>query len=984
MSPENESTADVALRFSVLGPLRAWRHATELSLGPPKQRLLLALLLVRSDRPVPLHQIVDALWDEDPPEHAVNVVHRHIGALRRLLEPELTGRTGARVLVRAAGGYRLNTEDEALDLLRFRRLRDAAQTASAAGRPAEATGLFVRALSLWLGRTAEGLPRTAYSHAVFAGIDAEYPHTARDAADAALAAGDTSRVLPLVRRAAESEPLNECLQARLVLVLAAEGLAAQALDHYQVVRSRLTSELGVDPGSELREAQIRVLRGTVVPTRTSRSGDPKAADTSGASSPGGSRGASPGAGPGATPRVRPAQLPADLHAFTGRRAELDWMRDLLPADGGTPATVVISAIGGAPGVGKTTLALHWAHSNTRHFPDGQLYVNLRGYDPAGVALTPSAAICYFLEALGVPAEDIPPSLDGQAALYRSMLAGRRVLVVLDNARSAEQVRPLLPGTPTCVTVITSREQLYGLVAANGARSLRLDILTVTESIEFMTKRLGAARVTADRQAAVRIAEQCGRLPLALAIVCARAEGHPSAPLADIAAELAESRDDLGVFAVGDPATDTRAVFSWSYRTLTPAAAGLFRLLWLCPPHDVSAQAVASLAGLTTAQTRPVLSELTRASLWAEPAPGLYGSHELLRTFSQELSLAEDPPEAREDARRRLFDHYLHSARGAATQLYTHREPLPLPDAAPGTQVLSFSDTDSAAKWLVREMPALEAVITRDSGHGTGAHAWRMAATLELVLDRRGRREEQIELHTTALAGAQRLGETLGEAHMHRVLGFAHVRTNDHARGAAHLERALELFTDLGDVPFTALTHRYLAFLANVRQDHREALAQYKIACALYTRTRAYVGIASVTNEVAWTRLLLHEYEEALGDCRRAVRIAHRSGNRNIKAAAWDTMGVAHHRLGQHDEALEAFDHALTHYRALNDASLIADTLVHRGEALAVTSPQEARRAWNEALAILDVLGHTDADRLRELLEEHDEVPSRSGPVTINI
>ncbi|PSM45335.1 AfsR family transcriptional regulator [Streptomyces dioscori] len=957
-------------------------------MGPPKQRSLLALLLVQSDRPVPLHRIVDALWEEEPPEHAVNVVHRHVGSLRRLLEPELTSRTEARVLVRAADGYRLNTEDGALDLLRFRRLRDAAQTASAAGRPAEATGLFVRALSLWLGRTAEGLPRTAYSHAVFAGVDAEYLHAARDAADAALAGGDTSRVLPLVRRAAESEPLNECLQARLVLVLAAEGLAAQALDHYQVVRSRLTSELGVDPGSELREAQIRVLRGTVVPTRTSRSGDPKAPDISGELSPGGSRVTSPGAGPGDGRRtatgVRPAQLPADLHAFTGRRAELDWMRDLLPADGGTPAAVVISAIGGAPGVGKTTLALHWAHRNTRHFPDGQLYVNLRGYDPAGVALTPTAAICYFLDALGVPAEDIPPSLDGQAALYRSMLAGRRVLVVLDNARSAEQVRPLLPGTPTCVTVITSREQLHGLVAANGARSLRLDILTVTESIEFMSKRLGASRVAADRQAAIGIAEQCGRLPLALAIVCARAEGHPSAPLADIAAELAESRDDLGVFAVGDPATDPRSVFSWSYRTLTPEAAGLFRLLWMCPPHGVSVQAVASLAGLTTAQTRPVLSELTRASLWTEPAPGLYGSHELLRTFSQELSLAEDPSEAREDARRRLFDHYLHSARGAATQLYTHREPLPLPDAAPGTQVLSFTDTDRAAKWLLREMPALEAVITRDSGHGTGAHAWRMAATLELVLDRRGRREEQIELHTTALAGAQRLGETLGEAHMHRVLGFAHVRTNDHARGAAHLERALELFTDLGDVPFTALTHRYLAFLANVRQDHREALAQYKIACALYTRTRAYVGIASVTNEVAWTRLLLHEYEEALGDCRRAVRIANRSGNRNIEAAAWDTMGVAHHRLGQHDEALEAFDHALAHYRALNDASLIADTLVHRGEALAVTSPQEARRAWNEALAILDVLGHTEADRLRELLEEHDEVPSRSGPATINI
>ncbi|WP_328492828.1 tetratricopeptide repeat protein [Streptomyces sp. NBC_00414] len=991
MSPENQPTADVALRFAVLGPLRAWRHTTELSLGPPKQRSLLALLLVQADRPVPLHQIVDALWDDDPPEHAVNVVHRHVGALRRLLEPELTQRTRARVLVRAAGGYRLNTADEALDLQRFRTLRDAAQTASAAGRPAEATGLFVRALSLRLGHTAAGLPRTAYSHSVFAGVDAECLHAARDAADAALAAGLTSRVLPLVRQAAESDPLNECLQARLILVLAAEGLAAQALDHYQVVRSRLTSELGVDPGPELRDAQIRVLRGTVAPARTFRSegsadledsggfgglGDTKVAYAAGGSSPGASTGASPG--------VRPAQLPADLHTFTGRKPELDWLRDLLPADGGTPTAVVISAIGGAPGVGKTTLALHWAHRNARHFPDGQLYVNLRGYDPAGVALSASTAICYFLEALGVPAEDIPPSLDGQAALYRSVLAGRRVLVVLDNARNAEQVRPLLPGTPTCLTVITSREQMPGLVAANGARSLRLDILTVAESIEFMSKRLGAARVAADRPAAIDIAEQCGRLPLALAIVCARAEGHPSAPLADIAAELAESRDDLGVFAVGDPATDTRSVFSWSYRTLTPEAARLFRLLWMCPPHGVSLQAVASLARLTTAQTRPVLSELTRASLWTEPAPGLYGSHELLRTFSQELSLAEDSADAREDARARLFDHYLHSARGAATLLYTHREPLSLPPAAPGAQVIAFTDTDSAAKWLVREMPALEAVITRDSGQGTGAHAWRMAATLELVLDRRGRREEQIELHTTALAGAQRLGERLGEAHMHRVLGFAHVRTNDHERGAAHLERALELFTERGDVPFTALTHRYLAFLANARQDHREALAQYKIACSLYTSTRAYVGIASVTNEVAWTRLLLHEYEEALGDCRRAVRIANRSGNRNIEAAAWDTMGVAHHRLGQHDEALEAFDQALTHYRDLNDASLIADTLIHRGEALAVTSPQEARRAWNEALGILDTLGHTEADRLRELLEEHDGDPARNGPVTINI
>ncbi|WP_413756932.1 AfsR/SARP family transcriptional regulator [Streptomyces sp. MMBL 11-3] len=981
MSAEHQPTADAALRFSVLGPLRAWRRATELSLGPPKQRSVLALLLVHAGRPVPLDQILDALWDDEPPEHAVNVVHRHVGALRRLLEPELTQRAAARVLVRAGGGYRLDVADGALDLLEFRGLREQAHAAATAGRPAQATGLFVRALSLWLGRTAAGLPRTARAHPVFAGVDAEYLHAARDAADAALAAGQTYRVLPLLRQAAESDPLNEYLQARLVLVLAAEGQSARALDHYQAVRSRLANELGVDPGPDLRDAQIRVLRGTVAPaTRThpdatavtAASATTTVMATPAATAVAGGRAVPVALGNATSPGVRPAQLPADLYAFTGRRAELEWLRGLLPAGGGAPGAVVISAIGGAPGVGKTTLALHWAHRNAHHFPDGQLYVDLRGYDLTGAALAPSTALRHFLEALGVPGENVPPSLDGQTALYRSLLARRRILVVLDNARSAEQVRPLLPGTPTCLTVITSREQMPGLVASHGARSLRLDLLTVTESLEFMAKRLGEERVATDREAALAIAEQCGRLPLALAVVCARAEGRAAVPLADIAAELAESRDDLGVFAVGDPATDPRSVFSWSYRTLTPAAAGAFRLLWMCPPHGVSPQAVASLTGLTPREVGPVLSELTRASLWNEPAPGRYSSHELLRTFSQELSLAEDAPEAREDARRRLFDHYLHSARGAATHLYTHREPLALPPAAAGTQVVEFADTDGAAKWLAREMPALEAVITRDSDHGTGAHAWRLAATLELVLDRRGRREEQIALHTAALAGAQRLGETEGEAHMHRVLGFARIRTDDHARGARHLEKALELFTAMGDVPFTALTHRYLAFLANARQDHREALAQYKIACSLYTGTRAYVGIASVTNEVAWTRLLLHEYEEALEDCHRAVRIAARSGNRNIEAAAWDTMGVAHHRLNRPDEALEAFDRALAHYRALNDASLTADTLIHRGEALAVTSPGEARRAWDEALRILDALGHTDADTLRELLEGRGE------------
>ncbi|MGC5567841.1 AfsR/SARP family transcriptional regulator [Streptomyces sp. FR-108] len=941
------------LRLSVLGPLRAWYQDAELPLGPPKQQSVLALLLVQGGHPVPMHQIVDTLWGDEPPPRAINVVHRHVGSLRRLLEPGLTRRSEAQVLVRAAGGYRLDLGEAELDLLRFRDHRDAGRKATEDGRHDEAADHFLKALSLWRGPVAAGLPHEIRSHAVFTGIDAEYFQATQAAADTASVAGRTGEVLPLLRQAVQGDPLNEALQACFIRVLAVEGQTAQAVEHYRHVCAQLAEELGVDPGPELRAAQAQILRSTApaakdTPSHVKASAAPTAVSL--------------------VPGV--AQLPPGLPSFTGRRSEIERLDSYLPT--GTSPTAVISAIGGAPGVGKTTLALHWAHRVAHRFPDGQLYINLRGYDPEGDPLTPSAAVRYFLESLGVPDERIPSLTDGQIALYRSLLARRRYLIVLDNARDAEQVRPLLPGNPACLTLVTSRQQLTGLAVSSGARLLDLDVPTLPESLEHLAKRLGAARVDREREEAITMAEHCGRLPLALAIVCARAESRPTASLAEIAAELAEGRDGLHAFSISgasDPVTDTRSVFSWSYRALGNRAAEAFRRLWLIPSHEVSLEAAASMTGLPVCDMRQVMSELHRASLCTPERSGLHSTHSMLRLFSREVSHAEDSRRLVEEARQRLYDHYLHTAHNASAVINTHREQAELPLPAPGTQAISFTGTAEAAEWLHHEMPNLQAIVTHHTDYGAGAQIWRLAAVLELFLDRSGRRQEQIETQRAALLAAQRVGDLTGQARMHRSLGFALGRSQPDDEAEEHLHAALEMFSELGDLSEEALARRYLAFLANVRKAHQDALVHYGAATALYERDAHTVGTASVANEVGWTRILLGDFEGAVQDCRRAIALARSVGNHNVEAASWDSLGVAHHRLGRRDAALQALGRALAHYRRLNDAYLIADTLIHIGDVHAPEAEQEARTAWAEALDILDTIGHPEGDLLRERLGE---------------
>jgi DNA-binding SARP family transcriptional activator/tetratricopeptide (TPR) repeat protein len=943
------------MRFRVLGPVRAWQGDTELDLGPPKQRALLALLLVHAGRPVPVREIVNTLWGGAPPDTAVNVVQRHIGALRRLFEPDLPPKGTSRWLVRGSGGYRLDVEPDTVDLLRFRSLRLLAVRLAEGGRAGEAAGLLLEALSLWHGQAVEGIAPEIRSHPAFASVDGEWVSAVKSVGEHARAAEPVlaERALVVLRQAARQHPLDEILQARLMLVLAATGRQTEALDVYRSVRNTLT-DLGLDPDPELRAAQQHVLR-QLRP----------AGGVAGERPPG--TVAEPGADADADATVPPpAQLPADLAVFVGRRRELDRFGALLSEYAKAPAASTVVTVGGMAGVGKTTLALHWAHQVAGLFPDGQLYADLRGFHPSGAVTSTNEVMLWFLDALGVPSRRIPASIEAQAALYRSVLAGRRVLVVLDNARDSEHVRPLLPGAPGCLTVVTSRRQLHDLVAAHGAAAVTLDPLPPAEARDFLAHRLGSTRTAREPDAAAEIVELAGRLPLTLATVSARAAMSPASSLGEIAQQLRRGHGSLDEFAGESPRSDARSVFAWSYHALTPAGARLFRLMAVHPGPDCSFDAAASLAGRTPAQLRAPLAELLRAHLLVETAPGRLGCHDLLRAYAREL--AAQPEFAAESAqgRRRLFDHYLHSAHAAASVLFPGWERLDLAPPAVGANPIALSDQPAAVAWLDAERAVLIAAIEQDARSGTGGYSWQLVATLELYLDRLGSWPVQLEVQTTAAQAAERTGDLHAQGRTQRWLGFLHGRLGRWAEADLHLKRALDFGGEAGDRNGQARTHRLMAFLANGRGRHRDALDHYRAAAGLYASTGWLIGTASVHNEVGWTYILLGEYGKAVAECGLAIEGHAGIGDRNGLAAAWDSLGRAQHYLGAYADALASFDKAVRLYRSIVDRYLEADTLGHIAETqLAAGDPGDAAGTWRQALRILDDLGHPDADQVRD-------------------
>jgi len=951
------------VEIRLLGPVEVWVGGRGVPAGAPQQQTVLAALAVEAGRTVPVERVIERVWAEQAPAQAREAVAVRITHIRRLLTEAATAepatdpaagpgagpaaraeppRPEDRWVVWQPTGYVLRVDPDEVDLLRFRRL------ATAAGRgersDTERVALLEEALGLWRGVPLAGL-RSEWATRQRDNWRLERLEAAVEWGRAALRLRQHARVVPVARELSEEHPHNEALAVLAGWALAADGRGDEAAEHCATVAHRLRTDLGIDPGAELRKLQDAVLNDEPLPPLPPPPPGPAAA-------------------PAPAPAV-PAQLPGDIPGFAGRTRHLARLDGMLA---GPPTAAVVAAVSGTAGVGKTALAVHWAHRVAAQFPDGQLYVNLRGFHQGGQVMEPAVAVRRFIEALGVLADQLPPELDAQAALYRSLLNGKRVLVVLDNARDAEHVRPLLPGTPTAVTVVTSRNQLTPLVAADGAQPLTLDLLTRGEATELLARRL-PARVQAEPAAAGEIIVRCARLPLALTIAAARAE-QSTFPLAAIAAELADASGRLGRLDAGDPVTQVRAVFSWSYTALTPAAARLFRLLGLLPGPDTSAAAAASLAGLPAAAVRPLLTELTRANLVTEHTPGRYTFHDLLRAYAGELAGADTDAERRA-ALGRVLDHYVHTAHMAARLLDPLRDPTALDLAGPDPAATpeQLADDQQAQAWLAAEHLVLVAIVRLAEEAGFDSHTWHLAWALDVFLWRRGHRHDHALAWRAALQAADRLDQPTAQAHAHRRLAHAYTLQGRYVDAQTNYQHALGLCASAGDRVGGGRIHLELCLLWERQERFDQALDHAQQALAVFQAADHPQGQARALNAVGWYQTVRGDHVQALACCTRALALFQQVGDRNGAADTWDSIGYAHHHLADYTQAVRCYQRALDLYREFGDRFHEAAVLTHFGDVYqAAGDPTAAGAAWRQALDILTDLDRRAATAVRAKLD----------------
>ena len=936
------------------------------------------MLLMEAGHLVPLTRLIEAVWGSGPPRAAEKAARNVVSQLRA----RLVGAEGSRALIETgAAGYRLRLGDSWLDSAWFADHAASARHLAGTGRAGEAVSEFRAALGLWRGCALAGLGGLVIEAAA-ARLEEQRLTAWEDCLQLELRLGRHREVTDELRVLVSEHPLREKMAGQLMLALYRAGRQAEALDAYHRLAKRLADDLGLDPSgkiSRLHEAILRqdtALNPPVIGEETNR-----------AATVGGHPERSAGSLPENTPRPRaaaarpaqrpldvPRQLPAAAAGFTGRAAELDALTRILDQAGAeAPGTVVISAIGGTAGVGKTALAVYWAHQAAGRFPDGQLHVNLRGFGPSDIPVAPDAAVRGFLDGLGVPPERIPVGPDAQAGLYRSLVADRRMLIVLDNARDEAQVRPLLPASPGCLVLVTSRNQLSGLAAADGARMLSLDVLAHEEAVQLLTARLGPGRVGAEPGAVDEIASLCAHLPLALAVAAARAAVRPGFPLAALAAELRDAAGRLDALDAGDPAASVRAVFSWSYQQLSPDAARMFRLLGLHPGPDIAVPAAASLAATGQAQARRLLDELARAHLIAEHVPGRYSFHDLLRAYAADRARDTDPKPDRAAAVGRVLDHYLHTASRAALALNPAREPITLAAASPGTIAGQITGPRQALAWFEAEHQVLLAAVTLAGHSGFDAHAWQLPWAMMPFLDNSGHWQEWAATQHTALAAATRAGDAAGQATSGRLLAAACTELGDYDQAAAHYDSSLRLYRQLGNRHGEAKTHQSLSRLAEYQCRYTDALGHAQQELRLYQAVGDKAGEAGALNNVGWCYGLLGDYQQARAFCRQAVARCAETGNRRFEGHAWDSLGYAEHQLGNLGEAAACYQRAIGIAREHGDRWDEAATLTHLGDTRhAAGDLPQAREAWQQALAIFDDIQHPDADKVRAKLATADK------------
>lgn len=649
--------------------------------------------------------------------------------------------------------------------------------------------------------------------------------------------------------------------------------------------------------------------------------------------------------------LRPRQLPPAPAWFIGRREELVALNRALDRASGLGGTVVITALAGTGGIGKTWLALHWAHQHLDRFPDGQLFVDLQGFSPSGQPTPTNVAVRGFLDALGVEPANIPLDLDSQIGRYRSLVAGKRMLVVLDNARNTEQVAPLLPGDSTCTVLVTSRNRLPGLAAAHGTQAIPIDVLSDAEAHDLLAARLGTNRITEERSAVEELIACCGRFPLALSIVAGRAECHPDFPLAMLVVELRDVTTRLGALDDGDPTASLPAVLSWSYQGLSAEQERVFELLGICPGPDISLPAVAGLTDLPLPKARDMLRALERVSLVQQDKPGRYRMHDLVRLCAASQAARNDLLDD-ERAMRRLTDFYLQTANNADLLLNPRRQPIEISLAATGTSVDLVPDLAAVFAWFEIEHPCLLAIQRYAVEKGWYAAAWQLAWTLCTFHQRQGRLHDDLATCQAAWVAARDQDDPHAQVITNRIFGRASGRAGKHAAAVRHLQQAVGLAKISGDLVNQAYSEYDLLWTSAEHGDDRQALEYAHRALELFQRLNDSAGLANAYTAVGWFSIRQGDYEQASGACMAGLELCRSQDYTEGEAFALEGLGYLAHCTGEYIKAADYLRQALAQYRKAGNAYNEAHTLSRLGVTYVALGQHElARSVGQQALQL---------------------------------
>jgi DNA-binding SARP family transcriptional activator/tetratricopeptide (TPR) repeat protein len=877
--------AGSGLWVAVLGPVAAWRDGVALRLGPPGRRAVLALLALAGGELVRRETLVDALWGQRPPGTAAELVAAHVSRLRRVLDPG-----GADGVLAAAGaaGWRLRAGAGELDVVVFGELARQAGAAAAGGDAAAGCGLYEQALGLWRGDPAGDVP-VLRGHPAVAELLRRRAEVVAGYAQAASGLGRDEQVIGLLDGLARAEPLNERVHARLMVALAGAGQQAAAVAVYEDVRRRLDEELGVYPGAELAEAHRRLLRQGV---------------------PASGRAPGPVAGPAATMRT----LPRDVAAFTGRDAEL---RRLAAAAAGAAGVVAIHAVDGMPGVGKTALVTRAAHLLADDFPDGQLFVGLHAHTPGVAPADPAEVLAGLLACTGLGPQQIPAGLEARAQRWRGRLAGRKVLLVLDDAAGQAQVEPLLPGAAGCLVLVTSRRRL---IALEGAQPLALDTLPPGQAADLFARLSGRVPGGPGAGAVADLVERCGYLPLAIALLAGRLAHHPGWTITGFAADFSAARDRLAELAAGDRPGDpaVAAAFQMSYADLPAGPQRLFRLLGLHPGPDIDARAAAALAGDPLASARQDLDALYAGHLIDEPVPGRYRFHDLIREYARTLTDRHDPAADRDQATGRLLDYYQHTAQAADRHLTRHARPGPPPAATTTAAAPGLPGPTAALAWMRAERASLLACISNATASGQPQRIIALTAAMAAFLYQEGPWQQAAALHQAAATTARRHGDRLGEASALHDLGRVRYLTDDYPAAAALQEQALAIYQDIGSRLGEASARHDLGRARYLTGDYPAAAALQEQALAIYQDIGNRLGEANALHDLGRVRYLTGDYPAAARLQERALAIYQDIGSRLGEANALHDLGRVRYGSGDYPAAAGLLERALAIYQDIGN------------------------------------------------------------------